>query len=269
MLAKKHKNLYVVGDDAQSLYGFRGADPGLLKRFLREFHARRISLEINYRSCPEIVAAAELLIRKNKHQMKRHIRSERTDTGTVIWKCCANKSEESAYIVDKIKEAINKGIPEKQIAVLGRTYWDLWHIEEAVVRAGIHVCGKSSDSETAVKESHKDAGLQAERKKEYLREGGITITTYHGSKGLEYELVILPEVNEGYVPSPKAVTRAELEEERRMFYVAVTRAKKEILMTSIEMKSGKYKVPSRYLRDMKLLGKKKQGEICHRWKPGF
>jgi len=59
-------------------------------------------------------------------------------------------------------------------------------------------------------------------------EGHVSIKTYHASKGLEYETVILPDLNEGVVPPKKCSTVEELEEERRMLYVAITRAKKNL-----------------------------------------
>ena len=58
----------------------------------------------------------------------------------------------------------------------------------------------------------------------------VNIVTMHASKGLEWKVVVLPDVNEGVVPHKKAVTREELEEERRMFYVAMTRAKEHLFI---------------------------------------
>ena len=57
------------------------------------------------------------------------------------------------------------------------------------------------------------------------QKSGVTLTTMHSSKGLEYEVVFVMDINEGVTPHKKAVKEADLEEERRLFYVAVTRAK--------------------------------------------
>ena len=65
-------------------------------------------------------------------------------------------------------------------------------------------------------------------------EDAVNIVTMHASKGLEWKIVILPDVNEGVVPHKKAVTDAELEEERRMFYVAMTRAKETLFLFHIQ-----------------------------------
>ena len=82
-------------------------------------------------------------------------------------------------------------------------------------------------------------------------EDRVTIITMHSSKGLEYKTGILPDLNEGLVPQAKARRREEIEEERRVFYVAMTRAKENLFLTYPE-KKGNYKMsPSRFLREIK------------------
>jgi len=78
----------------------------------------------------------------------------------------------------------------------------------------------------------------------------ITLITMHGSKGLEYNTVILPDVNEGNVPQAKAKTNEALEEERRVFYVAMTRAKEKLIMTYVEKNKNNRMKPSRFLNEM-------------------
>ena len=96
-----------------------------------------------------------------------------------------------------------------------------------------------------------DAVLQkssAERQKD--TEDAVHIVTMHASKGLEWKIVILPDVNEGVVPHKKAVTDAELEEERRMFYVAMTRAKEMLFLFHIQEKEAGNFLPSRFLNEI-------------------
>lgn len=81
---------------------------------------------------------------------------------------------------------------------------------------------------------------------------GIILSTMHSAKGLEYELVILPEVNEGIIPYKRAVSEEELEEERRMYYVAMTRAKNFLYVFSVHRMHGKEMVPSRFVAEMAL-----------------
>lgn len=78
---------------------------------------------------------------------------------------------------------------------------------------------------------------------------GLQLMTMHASKGLEFRTVYVPECNEGKIPSDKSKTPAELEEERRMFYVAMTRAKNKLCLVYHEGKTGK-DVPSRFLKPL-------------------
>jgi len=78
----------------------------------------------------------------------------------------------------------------------------------------------------------------------------VSMVTMHSSKGLEWKVVILPDVNEGVVPHKKAVTDKELEEERRMFYVAMTRAKECLFLFYIQEKEAGNLLPSRFLDEI-------------------
>ncbi len=79
---------------------------------------------------------------------------------------------------------------------------------------------------------------------------GVAVMTLHGSKGLEYDLVIIPDLNEGLIPYKKAVLEAELEEERRMLYVGMTRAKRELHMYYVRTLRSKCAEPSRFLAEI-------------------
>ena len=72
----------------------------------------------------------------------------------------------------------------------------------------------------------------------------------HASKGLEWDVVILPDVNEGTVPHKKAVTDDDIEEERRMFYVAMTRAKKNLFIFSLKEERAENILPSRFINEL-------------------
>lgn len=81
------------------------------------------------------------------------------------------------------------------------------------------------------------------------KKDGVCLSTFHGSKGLEWKCVFVVNINEKVTPYVKAVTMEELEEERRMFYVAITRAK-DILYLSYLSSTGKEGIPSRYFEEM-------------------
>ena len=74
--------------------------------------------------------------------------------------------------------------------------------------------------------------------------------TYHASKGLEFDAVILPDLCEGIVPHRKAVTADEVEEERRMLFVAMTRAKDRLYMMTTGERLSKKLHPSRFLNEI-------------------
>lgn len=78
----------------------------------------------------------------------------------------------------------------------------------------------------------------------------ISLHTMHGAKGLEYEYVYIIECNEGVSPSKKALLPEEIEEERRMFYVAMTRAKTKLTMVYVKQKNGKDMNPSRFVDEI-------------------
>lgn len=84
----------------------------------------------------------------------------------------------------------------------------------------------------------------------YKKNKNLLITTYHQSKGLEFDAVFLPDVYEGKVPLGISVYECEIEEERRLFYVAMTRAKNNLFIYSIKNEESGGKLPSRFLKDL-------------------
>ncbi len=89
---------------------------------------------------------------------------------------------------------------------------------------------------------------QQARKQERVQEG-VAVTTLHGSKGLEYEQVYILNVNEGSIPYKKAVLPEALEEERRLFYVGMTRAKRRLELCYVKRQYEKIREPSRFLEE--------------------
>jgi len=79
---------------------------------------------------------------------------------------------------------------------------------------------------------------------------GVTISTMHKAKGLEYEIVFIPDANDGLIPHRKAKLAAEIEEERRLFYVAVTRAKSRLYVLNTKLRYNKKYRRSRFVNEM-------------------
>ncbi len=84
------------------------------------------------------------------------------------------------------------------------------------------------------------------------KEHGVALMTMHGSKGLEYDVVFVPDVNEGVVPYPKAVEEGALEEERRLLYVAMTRARDHLHLSYTRQRFQKEAEPSRFLQELEV-----------------
>jgi DNA helicase-2/ATP-dependent DNA helicase PcrA len=95
-----------------------------------------------------------------------------------------------------------------------------------------------------------DAIIERQSIQKKTDEDAVNIVTMHASKGLEWKVVILPDVNEGVVPHKKAVTDEEVEEERRMFYVAMTRARENLFIFYLETKEAGNILPSRFIDEI-------------------
>jgi len=91
--------------------------------------------------------------------------------------------------------------------------------------------------------------LEVQMKKSRQQADGIALATIHSAKGLEYEVVYIIDVNEGIMPYKKAVLDQEVEEERRMFYVGMTRAKKELYLSSVKEQNGSNPDISRFIKE--------------------
>lgn len=122
LLAMPENNLFIVGDDDQSIYRFRGAKPEIMLGFENEFSAAvKIVLDTNYRSTKEIVELSGKIIGNNKKRFSKHIISENTKGQTPDIKSYVNQTEESNGIINKIKEYVNLGYSHSDIAILYRT----------------------------------------------------------------------------------------------------------------------------------------------------
>ena len=91
--------------------------------------------------------------------------------------------------------------------------------------------------------------LAEQAKKQETKREGIVISTLHAVKGLEYDKVYIMNVNEGSIPYKKAVLAESLEEERRLFYVGMTRARKELILCYVRRQYDKERDPSRFLEE--------------------
>lgn len=377
LLGACHRNLFAVGDDDQSIYGFRGSDPGCLKRFLTEFQARRILLNANYRSAEEIVSQAEKVISVNRNRFPKQCYAaggQKSSGRFAVVRDFAGKSEEYEYLVRELKDFLRRnrqdscgvlfrtnggmqflasllegeGIPfrmkertenpyqhfiakdvmaylklaageksrETFLRIMNRPSRYLerecvgnareidfeelirWHRvrgrpgdlqAEARLRRleeQLRVIGRMSPGlavsyicravgyERYLKE-RKEADEHLEewqdmtefliadaRKYDTVREwergqsagapgprrdGRIHLMTVHASKGLEFDAVWMPDCNEKNYPHGNLADAAAVEEERRIFYVGMTRAKKHLELLCTTGTAERPRMMSRFL----------------------
>lgn len=122
LLAAPEDNLFIVGDDDQSIYRFRGAKPEIMLNFTKDYpKAKEIGLTVNYRSHQKIVSAASKVIEHNAIRLKKEITAASKEEGLVtVWPCPTIK-EEYARMIERIQQYLSEGYSPGDIAILFRT----------------------------------------------------------------------------------------------------------------------------------------------------
>ena len=390
VLCDYHKNLFIVGDPDQTIYTWRGANVRYLLDFDKAFpQVKTILMMKNYRSTPQVLAAANSLIDKNKHRIQKELQPTLPGGGPVVCHCAKTQEAEAQWIVQEIQRLHQEGVPYGQIALLYRAHYVTRSVEEVllqgkipyVIHSGIQFfqrmeikdalsylrmiayrddlsfrrvvnspkrnMGKRRMAfleETALEqnlslyqalESHLDdplfKGTGAKRFVELIRRYGasyegrpvsevlsallddsgyeqmlrtegsqerldnlaelkqsvyeyetscgeectlehylshialftnsdaipqsdqVKLMTVHAAKGLEFPYVFLCGMNEGIFPSRRVRSLAAMEEERRLAFVAVTRAEKQLFLTEADGRNfdGSPRYPSRFLLDIR------------------
>lgn len=383
LLTAKPYNLFAVGDDDQSIYGFRGARPDILRRFGEDFGAERLLLDVNYRCGEEIVRASLSVIGENKDRFPKALRAAETDgeTGGLQILAFEDRAAQGGWLLGQASEWIRlHGEDGARCAILFRTNSGMQRTAASLRGAGIPVCMRERGqniyehflakdimaylllavgdwrrehllrivnrplryvSREAVTEGQTFPGIQAyyrsqgqplpekllclqrqleslkgmspalgvryilravgyesflrtlakgnreklsewrdmaewlktdaerfrnarewaEAQESYMAETGngavqsgaqesLCLMTVHGAKGLEFDRVIIPDCNERVFPHGELQTVEQLEEERRIFYVAMTRAKKSLELLYITGDSARSGLPSRFLNPL-------------------
>ena len=389
VLCAYHKNLFIVGDPDQTIYTWRGASVRFLLDFDKDYPTTRtIMMMQNYRSTPQILAAANCLIAKNAARIKKDLIPTLPDGASVLCHYAENAEAEARWIHGEIRKLADEGVPLRDVAVLYRAHYLTRSLEELFLKeklpytiySGVQffermeikdalsylrmLCyrddlsflraantpkrnlgarrmaflrqvadeqgctlyealrrtrdeeifrgtkaGKfislieyySTLAETkpvsellglVLHESGYEAMLRTEGSQErldnlaelkqsiydyeiscgeectlehYLQHVAlftnadlseapekVKLMTVHSAKGLEFPYVFLCGMNEGVFPGRKTVTLPGMEEERRLAFVAVTRAEKRLYLSECAGRSfdGAPKYPSRFLLDM-------------------
>jgi len=210
LLLTDNNQLFCVGDDWQSIYGFRGSNVDYIVNFKEHFKkSETIKLSMNYRSTEHIVGASNEVIRHNKFKVDKDVRSNKKSSSKIHVYAGKNQAENLEYVLDQVNKLKDKGYTKEDILFLYRRSKMYSPYFERFKQERVWVSGK----------------------------------TIHASKGLEAKAVFIIGLTEGnggfpdiwmedriYQVIKKSNHDLLLEEERRLFYVAITRAKDELFL---------------------------------------
>jgi len=248
-------DLFVVGDPNQSVYGWNGADPTLLERLPDILAGTRVlRLDENHRSSPQVVKVASAALGLPGPGSPT---SSRTDGPVPRIVGHATDADEAAWVAREVWLAHTPGRRWSQLAVLARTNAQLGPVADALAAARIPWqaaggdLGPASDvrrdpatgslvpADELDADDHVDDGpaddeaVEAAPGTEHERPApavgrdpgdAVVLTTFHRAKGLQWPVVFVVGLSEGLVPIGSARTEAAMDEERRLLYVALTRA---------------------------------------------
>lgn len=138
MLAKPEDNIFIVGDDDQSIYGFRGARPDIMLSFPKEFpEAKKVMLGVNYRCSSQVLKASGRLIRHNKKRFDKQLSADAGKIEGVHICRCQDLSAEAERIIRQIQEYAKGGIPYEEMAVIYRTNMQMRTLAGKLMERGI------------------------------------------------------------------------------------------------------------------------------------
>jgi DNA helicase-2/ATP-dependent DNA helicase PcrA len=211
-LIKKDTHLLAVGDPDQSIYQFRGATPEIIDLFVKEYHAVVYQLTYNYRSDQSIIHTANRLIERNRRTYKKKLNPMKSQTGSVYSMSFLNDESEADGIIQLIQSWTSKGIKINQVAILYRNHYRAYAVLTKLHEVSIPFC------------IHHDHLDDTE---------GVHLLTLHQAKGLEFDVVFVIGCEQHVLPSTKNNLRQSIEEERRLMFVGMTRARHFLVLTHI------------------------------------
>ena len=222
-LASPLNNIFVVGDDDQSIYAFRGSVPSIMLGFKGYYpNVRFIELFTNYRSTDNIIRAASKLIAHNKDRYDKNFASVKKLKLAPAIRSFRTLTEEAQFVTADIMH-----LPREieTVGILYRTH-----------RTGIAI---KQEINSILLDHNDNIRLHGHK---------VSCMTFHASKGLEFDAVYIISANEGITPS-KSTGEEGIAEERRLFYVAMTRAKQFLHISDTHYIYNKAQKRSRFVRE--------------------
>jgi DNA helicase-2/ATP-dependent DNA helicase PcrA len=138
LLAGRHKNLMVVGDDSQSIYSFRGANFANILSFPERYpEAQVFKLELNYRSTPQILQLANVSIMQNRYQFPKELQTVRPAGPMPSLYPAQDIVEQASFVAQRLMEIHEGGTPLSQIAVLYRAHYHSMELQMELTRRGV------------------------------------------------------------------------------------------------------------------------------------
>lgn len=248
LMLTPNTQLFCVGDDWQSFYGFRGSNVDCILNFDTNFEsAKTIKLNLNYRSTQSIVGASNEVIKHNKFKIEKEIFASKISSFKIVEYAGNNEDDNIAFCVEKVWQLLKEGFKNDDILFLYRRS-KMYKPYFFALR-------------------NEDLKVQAK--------------TIHGAKGLEAKVVFIVGLTDGYGGFPDiwledrifqiikpANHDSLMEEERRLFYVAITRAKDQLYLITENGNMSRFlkEIPDEYKETATSAthGKKEEFTICEK-----
>jgi DNA helicase II / ATP-dependent DNA helicase PcrA len=210
ILNTNEPNLFLVGDDWQSIYGFRGSRIDYMVNPGKYFPGAAVfKLNTNYRSKKEIVNLSNKFIKKNKYRTGKKLRAAK-GRGGILKSYCVNNLEEEASVIRNIIEDRDNNLNDT--ALLYRNNWQGEYLKEKL-----------------------EGAAASQHSMKYM--------TMHSSKGLEFDSIIIAGISDDIIPDASV----DIEEERRLLYVAMTRARNNLYIVHHKSDDGELSLFAREL----------------------
>ncbi len=219
-LLGQNDDLFVVGDPNQAIYGWNGADPAFLAGVPERWpDAEVLRLDENHRSSPQIVAAAGSAL--GRHAVT--VRSSQPDGPAPRLRSYPSDVAEARSVASQLLEARSTGLHWVDMAVLTRTNSQAGVISQALSSANIPFHAVATTEGPALEEEAEPARSLSDGSGDV-----VTVCSFHRAKGLQWAAVWICGLEAGFVPIAYASSTEAVAEERRLLYVALTRAERQL-----------------------------------------